>query len=50
MAESKEKKPEKMSIKVSYETWEKLTHMKIDLVGNGTYDDLLQKFIESEGY
>lgn len=44
------KKEKNKNIPVKKTTWKKLSLMKIDLTDGGTFDDLLQKFIEREGY
>ena len=44
------KTPKEKTIKMSYDTWKILAQMKLDLIGSGTYEDLMKKFIESEGY
>jgi len=46
MSEDRKKK----TIKISLATWKVLTQMKLDLVSEGTYEDLFKRFIESEGY
>jgi len=51
----KTKKPKKTNnetvmIPVTAGTRKKLIQMKLDLVDGGTYEELMQRFIESEGY
>ena len=52
MAKNKPKKEnhETVMIPVSNGARKKLIQMKLDLVDGGTYEELMQRFIESEGY
>ena len=52
MLNKKQKKDnnEIVMIPVSHGTRKKLIQMKLDLVDGGTYEELMQRFIESEGY
>lgn len=52
MANRKPKKEdnETVMIPVNLGTRKKLIQMKLDLVDGGTYEELMQRFIESEGY
>lgn len=50
MKKPKKENHEIVMVPVSNGTRKKLIQMKLDLVDGGTYEELMLRFIESEGY